>query len=287
MVLSPDSINVWSDRPKMAVLFVAAMFLLAGCAQGRATALPGATSREATVVLPTQAPTSQPTPPNTRVLPIEVLTPPPSPTITPIPDEVMGLVVNVIDGDTIAVVLDGDPGRQAYQVRYIGIDAPNNLSSDPWGVAAYETNKKLVNLKIVRLERDQSDFDAEGYLLRHVYFDNQLVSLALVEQGLARAAIEEPDTAFESEIVAAEAQAREARRGLWGPQPPTPTVSRRPVETSVTEEPAATVQATATGQTEATAEPTEETPTPPEATATDTPTAEPTQEPTEEPPADN
>ena len=60
------------------------------------------------------------------------------------------------DGDTIAVVMAGDPPSRVYTVRYLGIDAPPNEPDSPWGRVAYETNRKLTNLKAVRLVRDQS-----------------------------------------------------------------------------------------------------------------------------------
>jgi endonuclease YncB( thermonuclease family) len=232
------------------------------------------------IALPTPAPTRQPTPVNTRVLPVEVLTPQPTPSLTPIPDEVAGLVIDVIDGDTLAVVLDGDRARQAYTVRLVGIDAPENISSNPWGVVAYETNKKLAKLKIVRLVRDQTDFDAEGYLLRYVYIDNQLLNVTLVQQGLARAAIKAPDTRFETTILAAEAEAKAQQRGLWNPQAPTPTIDVRP--TAGTEEAQPTTRAvtttlTSTVQPQSTVAATQETTE--EATGG---TSEPTTEPTEE-----
>lgn len=202
------------------VLFTFAI-LLASCAQVT-PALPGAVYREETVALPTGAPTPEPTPVSTRVISADVLTPGPAPTATPIPDEVRALVADVLDGDTISVVLDGDPPGRIYIVRYLGIDAPPNTASVPWGVVAFETNLKLTKGKVVRLERDQSTVDDEGNLLRYVYLGDDLLSIILTEQGLARANVTEPDTRFQKEILQAETRARNNSLGVWG-RPPTPT----------------------------------------------------------------
>jgi endonuclease YncB( thermonuclease family) len=198
---------------------------LTGCGQ---TAKPTAQSdtQEKTIALPTRASTTEATPTNTRVLSIESLTPAPTPTITPIPDEAQGVVVEVIDGHTIAVVMKGDSPSRAYVVRYLGIETPP--LNDPWGAVAYETNRKLAGLKVVRLVRDKSNVDDEGRLLRYVYVGNELLSIILTEQGLARAAIRQPDTRFETEILEAESRARDGKLGLWAGTPPTPIPTPSP-----------------------------------------------------------
>jgi endonuclease YncB( thermonuclease family) len=226
----------------------------------------------ATLVLPTRAPTIAPTPLSTRVLSVDSLTPEPTATITPIPAEVLGFVVQVLAGDVIAVVLDGDPPGRAYEVRYLGIEAPANQPSEAWGAVAYETNRRLTRLKVVRLVADGPEQDEAGRLLRHVYVDNTLLSLALVEQGLARATAGQANR-FAGEITTAEAQARTNQLGLWSNSRPTATAPRA----------SATAEAEGEATTEA-AEPTAEpagttTPTPgltPTALATDEETTTPT-----------
>lgn len=213
---------------KRLFMLVAVILVLGGCTTAAPAASPG---ERASLSLPTQAPTVAPSPVSTRVMPLADLTPAPTPTVTPIPDETLGLVVEVLDGETIAVVLDGDPARQAYQVKYLGLDAPPNSPDDPWGVVAFETNRKLANLKIVKLVRDQTDFDADGFMLRYVYIGNQLLNAELVRQGLARAAVSAPDTRFEAEISKAEAEAQADELGLWNPNPPTPTPLSQPTAT--------------------------------------------------------
>jgi len=174
------------------------------------------------------------------------------------------MVVEVIDGDTIAVVMDGDPMKLAYQVRYIGVDAPPNDADNPWGIAAYETNRKLANLKVVRLVRDETDFDDDGYLLRYVYAGDMLLNAEIVEQGLAEEVVTDPNTRLEAKIQAAEASAKGERLGIWSNKLPTATpgiqlspVAEEPSEAgggAETTPGATTVRLTPTGTITATAQ---------------------------------
>ncbi|MDM8527444.1 thermonuclease family protein [Anaerolineales bacterium HSG24] len=201
-------------------------------------------------VLPTADLNAIPTPTSTLV--VAQVTPTATPTVTPIPDEVKGFVVDVLDGDTIAVVMEGDSFQQAYVVRYIGVDAPEKTAKTPWGQVAYEQNRDYLQLKVVRLVRDQVDFDEDGNLLRYVYLGEQLVNLWLVENGLAKAISSEPNVAFRPTIGAGEVLAKESGLGLWGPDPtprrvhPTVTVSETPDVNSTTEAPNADTTAIAT-----------------------------------------
>ena len=210
---SPGAADGWARG--LAALIVAVL-LLAGCGGSTAPG-PGAIPRDATIALPTPPPTLAPSPANTRVMPLNIITPTPrnatTPTTTPIPADVRGLVVQVIDGQTIAVVLQGDPPGRTYPVRYLGITAPPNSPDEPWGPAAYDANRAKTNLKVVRLVQDKTNFDSNGFLQRYVYVGDELVNLYLVEQGLAQANITEPDTQFQTEFEAAQSQAQAAKRG--------------------------------------------------------------------------
>ena len=263
-------------------IFLIVMILLASCAQPASDgSQPGVVYRQETVALPTGVPSPKPTPVSTRVLSSEILTPSPMPTITPIPDEVRALVVEATDGDTITVVMDGDPPGLNYEVRYLGIDAPPNTASVPWGVVAFEVNRKLTNGKVVRLERDESDVDEEGRLLRYVYLDDELLSITLVEQGLARADITEPDTRFQTEILEAEKRAKAVQLGLWGKPPTaTPRILATAGITGTTTL-TATVAITSTTEPETTTIEPDVTPTvEPEATTEETPVGTPSPTPT-------
>src|SRR4030067_982445 len=74
------------------------------------------------------------------------------------------LVVKVVDGDTVEL-------ENGQKVRYIGIDTPETTlgKNDCYGTEATEKNKELVEGKRVRLEKDISETDKFGRLLRYVY----------------------------------------------------------------------------------------------------------------------
>ncbi|GIW63947.1 MAG: thermonuclease [Patescibacteria group bacterium] len=119
------------------------------------------------------------------------------------------LVTRVIDGDTIVV-------NNSIRVRYIGIDAPE-LGRDPecFGQEAKAYNEKLVLGRLVKMEKDVSETDQYGRLLRYVYLDNTMVNKKLVEEGYAFAATFPPDIKYQALFLQAERMARENSKGLW------------------------------------------------------------------------
>lgn len=138
-------------------------------------------------------------------------------------------MVDVVDGDTIKVELDGS----LYTIRYIGIDCPETRDPDSpveWmGPEATEANRRLVGGQTVYLERDVSETDRYGRLLRYVFLvDGTFVNAELVRQGYAQVSTYPPDVRYESLFLEMQQEAREAVRGLWGPTPvpeaiPSPT----------------------------------------------------------------
>ncbi len=115
-------------------------------------------------------------------------------------------VTEVIDGDTITIT-GGD------RVRYVGIDTPEK--GEPFYLEAWQANHELVEGKAVRLERDVSETDKYGRLLRYVWVDGTMVNAELVRRGLAEAKAYPPDTKYRSFLEQAEAEARQAGRGMW------------------------------------------------------------------------
>lgn len=144
----------------------------------------------------TPRPTPEPTPPPTP-RPTPSPTPVPTASPTPVPTPVFGreptgptqlaTVASVTDGDTIWVVIDG----AEYPVRYIGIDTPEVHGGVEWmGREASQANAELVSGRQVVLEKDVSETDRYGRLLRYVWVDHGaglvLVNLELLRQGFAQ-----------------------------------------------------------------------------------------------------
>src|SRR3989338_1829624 len=121
-------------------------------------------------------------------------------------------VVRVIDGDTIE--LDG-----GIKVRYIGIDTPETVNPNTvvecYGNESSAKNKELVEDKDVRLEKDISETDRYGRLLRYVYVGDVFVNDYLVRQGYANASSYPPDIKYQDVFLEAEKEARDNNRGLW------------------------------------------------------------------------
>jgi micrococcal nuclease len=133
------------------------------------------------------------------------------------------LVVRVVDGDTIVVRLGGEDRR----LRYIGMDAPETVRPDhpvEWmGPEASEANRRLVEGRSVVLEKDVSETDRFGRLLRHVWLRDGdewlLVNLELVRLGYAQVTTFPPDVKYVELLLDAEREARDAERGLWADGP--------------------------------------------------------------------
>ena len=146
----------------------------------------------------------------------------------------MASVVDVIDGDTIEVAIDGT----IETVRYIGIDTPE-IGQRCAGEAT-EANRRLVSGKRIMLVPDKENRDIYDRLLRYIYSGDELVNLKLAELGLARPLKVFPNVTRSDEIAEAARTARANGTGcLWDPEllaeakrlkalaAPTPTPSER------------------------------------------------------------
>jgi micrococcal nuclease len=126
--------------------------------------------------------------------------------------ELRGKVVKIADGDTLTI-LDGS--NEPHRIRLAGIDAPEK--GQPFGTKARETLAGKVFGQTVRIE--VSDVDRYRRQVGRIYLGNRFVNMEMVRDGFARRYVtyDKP-----GEFTAAEAEAREHRRGLWVDKDPTP-----------------------------------------------------------------
>lgn len=147
-------------------------------------------------------------------------------TVTTVAGGQVARVTRVIDGDTIEVAIEG----QTFSVRYIGMDTPETVAAgrpvECFGPQASARNKELVDGRTVELEKDVSETDRYGRLLRYVYVDGRMVNELLVAEGFAQVSTYPPDVKYADRFLEAQRLARDQGLGLWGacvPGEPTPT----------------------------------------------------------------
>jgi len=116
------------------------------------------------------------------------------------------LVKEVIDGDTI-ILLNGE------RVRLIGVNTPE------YGRYYFDEARELMEIltlgKEVMLERDITDRDKYGRLLRYVYVNDFFVNLEMIKRGFANAYTCPPDVKYTEKFLEAERYARSNDIGLW------------------------------------------------------------------------
>lgn len=145
--------------------------------------------------------------------------PSPAPS-NPAPQYTYYSVVNVVDGDTIKININGTQTT----LRLIGIDTPETV--DPrkpvqcFGKEASNKAKELLSGKKVRIEKDltQGELDKYGRTLAYVYREDGLFyNKYIIEQGYAHEYTYNTPYKYQSEFKAAEKSARENQLGLWSP----------------------------------------------------------------------
>lgn len=139
--------------------------------------------------------------------------------LPPRAEEAVSRVVAVIDGDTLRI----DPPVDGLdEVRLAGIEAvkpPLGRPADrPWPLAL-QADRALADLaqgQAVRLVAAERPVDRYGRLLAQVYLaDGRWLQGELLREGLARVATSADSRAEAKRMQVIEAEAREARRGLW------------------------------------------------------------------------
>ncbi len=119
-------------------------------------------------------------------------------------------ITDIIDGDTV-VIQGGD------RVRLLGIDADEK--DENCYQEAKEQLKQLILNKEVSLEKDQTDKDQYGRLLRWIFLYDQNINLKMVEDGFAICSFYEPDVKYKEECASLETKAKEQNIGCkWKPE---------------------------------------------------------------------
>ena len=162
-------------------------------------------------------------------------------------------VGRAVDGDTVEL-------SDHRLVRYIGIDAPevrrrarpgdpewrpprrsiwsgrgagegDRWVSDPqpFGEAAAEANRRLIEGKVVRLEYDVQTHDRYGRLLAYVYVGPMMINAELLRLGYAQPLTIPPNVKHAETFRALAADARRKGLGLWASGGPSVERRKEPV----------------------------------------------------------
>ena len=114
-----------------------------------------------------------------------------------------------LDGDTLA--LEG-----GATLRLIGIRAPKGAAEARFAGPAQQKLQSLAAGQTLSLQAGGLDHDRHGHILAQATrADGVWLQRAMLEAGLARVETFADNRARAAELLAAEAVAREARRGLW------------------------------------------------------------------------
>ncbi len=129
-------------------------------------------------------------------------------------------VMQVTDGDTIAILKDGE----RISVRLIGIDSPEVDTSftkaECFGSESTLAARTLLDGQMVRIETDptQNMYDAYQRLLAYVFLSSTtpiLVNEYLLQQGYAREYTYKDPYIHQLAFRSAEAGAQAQKKGLW------------------------------------------------------------------------
>lgn len=145
---------------------------------------------------------------SSKKIEIVQIKPSPVPMVVSTPSATFVKVTRVIDGDTIVM-------GTGQKIRYIGLNTPEVETLECFAIEASEINKNLVLGKEVRLEKDVSETDKYGRLLRFVYVGDVFVDDYLVKNGYAKIMTVPPDIKYENQFLESEKYARENGLGLW------------------------------------------------------------------------
>lgn len=133
-------------------------------------------------------------------------------------------VKRVVDGDTIEL-------EDGKKVRLIGINTPESTTKhEPYGKEASNYTKSELEGKTVYLEKDVSETDRYGRLLRYVWINipkdkseteirTNMFNALLALNGFAQQSTYPPDVKYQNYFGKYAAEARKNNKGLWAIDP--------------------------------------------------------------------
>jgi endonuclease YncB( thermonuclease family) len=114
----------------------------------------------------------------------------------------------------VSEVVDGDTFRIGVQsIRMIGINSPE--IGEPCSLEAKEKLEDMIIGKEIRLEKDITEKDEYGRLLRYVYVDNLFINAEMIRLGLARVEEIKPNVKYSDLFLETENKARKSSRCIW------------------------------------------------------------------------
>lgn len=138
------------------------------------------------------------------------------------------VVTKHVDGDTVYVKLEN--GTET-KVRFIGVNTPESTTKhEQYGEEASNYTKSQLLGKTVYLEKDASDTDKYGRLLRYVWLEQpkeineneirtKMFNSILALNGYAEQSTYPPDVKYADYFKKFAAEARQNSRGLWAINP--------------------------------------------------------------------
>jgi micrococcal nuclease len=131
-------------------------------------------------------------------------------------DRIPVQVLDVVDGDTIKVKVDG----KSETVRFLLVDTPESVHPNkpvqPFSKEASKHTENMLSGSDVELELGIGERDKYGRLLAYVYADGKSVQKSLLEKGLARVAyVFEPNTQYVDDYEKIQKQAQQEGIGIW------------------------------------------------------------------------
>ncbi|NLD47800.1 MAG: hypothetical protein GX660_11485 [Clostridiaceae bacterium] len=134
------------------------------------------------------------------------------------------LVSKHVDGDTVYVILEDGSEKK---VRFTGVNSPESTTkTEPYGKEASDYTKRILKGKTIYLEKDVSETDKYGRLLRYIWIEppteiseseirTKMFNAIMVLEGYAQSSTYPPDVKYSEYFKDFQKEARENNTGLW------------------------------------------------------------------------